>query len=204
MMLFCKYGVDASDPEAGFVFAHHEDSQLPPDGSYPGCTAIPYAGKIEDLDRFGPAPEQREPDDPRGQVIDWRPRAAPRLDTTTARSAKLAELSDVCGAAIAAGFTSAALGDDHLYPTSDEDQRNLALAAGAATLGAQTKGWTTDLKCAVKDAPAVRTAHTPDQVQRVLTDFVGFKGDLTTKLDGLKAKVVSAVTPDAVAAIAWG
>ena len=204
MLLFCRYGVDTSDPSLGIVVAHYADGQAPERDAHPGCTLVRHDGPFEALDRFGPAPEAREPGDPRPPVTDWRPRAAPRLDVSVARTAKLAELSDACGLAIAGGFTSSALGGPNVYPSADEDQRNLALAAGAALAGQSKPGWAAALKCSPVGQKAVRRPHTAAQVHAALGDFVAMKEASTAKLDDLKARLTAAETVDAVAAIAWG
>jgi hypothetical protein len=57
MILFCRYGVDPSAPEKGYVFADYPDGAAPPADAHPDCLAVPDAGPVERFGRFGPAPD---------------------------------------------------------------------------------------------------------------------------------------------------
>lgn len=59
-----------------------------------------------------------------------------------AKTAKLAELSAACSAAITAGFTSSALGSAHSYPSKVTDQANLTASVADALTAKTDPAWT--------------------------------------------------------------
>ncbi|KVR28625.1 hypothetical protein WL61_23195 [Burkholderia ubonensis] len=119
----------------------------------------------------------------------------------TAKSAKIAALNTACQVAIAAGFTSAALGSATFYPTSDTDQRNLQSSALAAAWNAGAADWKVSLWCERGDAWSY-VAHTAQQVQQVNADWVTFRTSAQQKYAAAIDQVNAATTVDAVRAVA--
>ncbi len=91
----------------------------------------------------------------------------------TLAEAKLARIEEVRSktrSLIVAGFSSAALGTPHVYPSNETDQQNLAANILSAMLPGVSEGWTTLQLCA--DAAGVWTyrAHTQAQIVAVGID----------------------------------
>ncbi|MBU9246360.1 DUF4376 domain-containing protein [Burkholderia multivorans] len=119
-----------------------------------------------------------------------------------AQAAQIAVVKAACQAAIIAGFTSAALGDEHTYPSTDTDQRNL-LSAATASQG-QSSSWTTVLWCASGSPLAwAFTSHTAAQVQQVSADFLAFRIAAQQKYADLVTKINAATSVSDVQAITW-
>lgn len=83
------------------------------------------------------------------------------------RVIKRDEISQACGNHIAAGFRSAALGSEYLYPAKPQDQANLVASVTDSLLAAGDTDWATPFWCA--DAAGVWDfrLHTITQIQQV-------------------------------------
>ena len=132
-----------------------------------------------------------------------RPFAAPDLTLAVAQASASTALNKACRSVLLGGFASAALGASHQYPSSETDQSNLTVKAGASLLGQQTSGWTALLKCQDGKGAWARASHTPAQLHQVLGDFQAFHDATTTKLDALNAKVTAAQDPTTALGVVW-
>lgn len=107
---------------------------------------------------------------------------------------KKASLSLVCQAYLYDGFSSAALGTAHEYPSAQTDQQNLA---NAVATGSEAFLW-----CSNTEEWQL-TSHTADQIKQVNIDWVAYLNNAQAKLVSLLGAVVSATSVDAVAEITW-
>jgi hypothetical protein len=118
-----------------------------------------------------------------------------------AQAAQIAVLTRQAHKVIVGGFSSAALGAPHTYPSTPTDQANLASAAIAA-LNAPA-GWETPLSCADASGAWSLVQHTATQVAQVKTDELVMISAARVKLAALKMSVVAETTIPAVQAITW-
>ena len=125
------------------------------------------------------------------------------LSLPAIKSAKIAELSAACQAAIFAGFSSAALGTAHHYPATDRDQSNLAASVLASILPGIAGGWTTSFWCADSSGNWAHTQHTAAQIQQVGTAALTAISGNIIKNTTLAAQVNACSTVACVAAIIW-
>ncbi len=137
-----------------------------------------------------------------GKVISINPDGAlvavdPPL--ATRKTALIAQLDATCQSAIYAGFSSAALGADHFYPTADLDQRNLQSAVLAGQ--GQTVAWSTPLWCQ-SDTEWTFAPHSAAQLTRVNADWVAHRVSAQQHFMDL-VTAVNAATEDQLATIIW-
>ena len=120
-----------------------------------------------------------------------------------AREVKLAELSAACAAEILGGYSSAALGAPHTYPSNPNDQSNMNASVTASLLPGQAADWTALFMCEDADGLWAMRPHTAAQIQQAGHD--GYTAILQprVKLDGLKAQVAAATTAAQVNALSW-
>ncbi|MDY7510665.1 hypothetical protein ACQ4P5_23265 [Ralstonia sp. L16] len=114
--------------------------------------------------------------------------------------ARVTKISTACASALTTGFPSSALGTAHIYPSQDDDQRNLQSAVSAAV--AAPSNWTTPIWCASNDAWSF-TAHTAAQVQQVNADWLAHRVAAQQKYADLIARINAATSIAEVQAIAW-
>ena len=120
-----------------------------------------------------------------------------------AKANKITELRNACGREIRAGFTSAALGSLHSYPTDDTSQKNLAAAVAESTLPGLDASWKTPVWCSDQNGTWLFADHTQAQIQQVGRDSRNVVVTAQAKLAGLTVQVNGASTIDAVTAITW-
>lgn len=117
----------------------------------------------------------------------------------TRKAALIAQLDAACQSAIYAGFSSAALGASHFYPTADLDQRNLqsAVLAGQGKTGA----WSTPLWCQ-SGTEWTFSPHSAAQLTQVNADWVAHRVSAQQRYLDLVAEI-NAATEDQLSAITW-
>lgn len=119
------------------------------------------------------------------------------------RASKLAELTAACSDAIAAGYSSSALGAAHLYPSRLTDQSNMQASVIRSLLPGLATDWTTPFWCADEAGEWARRDHTAAQIQQAGQDGVAHVLAQQDKLALLAADVAAASTAEAIAAIVW-
>lgn len=131
------------------------------------------------------------------------PRAIPnqaQLDAAvlpSARQEKIKQLKDQCTQAIQAGFTSNALGANHIYDSAlPQDQINL--------LGAVMAGIDIDFT-SVSEADGIKAQrpHTATQIKAVYEQGMQHIQDNKKRFYNLKLAVEQCMSEDAVGAISW-
>lgn len=118
---------------------------------------------------------------------------------TELKEQKINMVNTNCKKEIVSGFTSSALGTEHVYQSEEVDQLNL--------IGAVMANVDDYFKCGVKDANGDVTwtyeLHTVAQLQQVLQDGKSIKLALLQKAGTLKEQVRAATTKADVDAIVW-
>ena len=188
----------------------------PPTGTYPNHDELDQHGTPDDhrLRQLAglPVPDNRR------RAADMRDWAAPDLTPDVARLAKRLEMAAALGAAAVGGFDSAVLGGDepHRYPSDDDGERKLQMAALAALAGQSKPGWTATLRCAetrkemVDGKPKVivgaflGVAHTAAEVHAVLADYQAFHDALHAERDAVEARIATAATVGDILAVTRG
>jgi hypothetical protein len=127
--------------------------------------------------------------------------AAPSL--AAVQASRIATLRAACTTAITSGYTSAALGAAHSYPSTPTDQANMAASVVASLLPGIATGWTTPFWCADAGGTWSFAAHTAAQIQLAGSDGKAMVVGAQQKLAGLEAQVTAATTVAAVRALAW-
>lgn len=141
-----------------------------------------------------------------GAIITYT--GAPK-DIATLRAKQKGVNSAACRSAIYGGFSSAALGSPHYYPTLDKDQTNMIGAYSASLAPGLPVDWTVPFWC----TPDVTLAtgwdfrlHTAAQIQQAFQDGVTAKVALLTR-NATFAAHLDALAPSAsvadVQAIKW-
>jgi len=136
----------------------------------------------------------------------WDTRARPALTVAEAQAARIATLTGDCQTAIVGGFTSAALGAAHTYPSAPTDQVNLLGRVAQAQLAPSA---TFTFWCADADGAWAKRAHTAAQMVAVGQDGAAWVQTCTDKLSGadgtggLLGQVAAAATVAAVQAVTW-
>lgn len=116
---------------------------------------------------------------------------------------QIRSLSASCAAQIYAGFSSAALGTPHTYPTNDKDQVNLSASVTASLVPNLPANWTTDFWCADGAGVWALRPHTAAQIQQAGMDGKAAIETAIRKNATLAAQVMSAATVAAVQAVVW-
>jgi len=115
------------------------------------------------------------------------------------KASKLSSINTSCEAVIVSGFTSSALGSEHIYQSDRDDQINL--------MGLVTTGKDDLLKCGVDDGDGNITwewkQHTVTQLKAVFDDGAAFKMLQLIKANTLKVQISSATTVEEVNEIVW-
>ena len=126
------------------------------------------------------------------------PEPEPKITFEQKKEIKSIEINSDCSRAIRAGFVSNALGSDHHYSTSEnEDQINLT---GAVALGADVYYSCTDTATNKKQM----RLHTHAQIKKVLSDGASEKTKLMQRYYDKVELVNAATTVEEIEAIVWG
>ena len=141
---------------------------------------------------------------PLSRTINWGVPIGPTLDDT--KNAKIAQLEDFCNRAIAAGFKSSALGEEHTYPSDFEAQNNLQIVIRRLEIGEEQAA--AGVETAVLTYPfqtldAGYMEHTLKELKQVFADGVDAGTKHVMHFRQLKAQVEAAITSDEVDAIQW-
>lgn len=115
------------------------------------------------------------------------------------KAALISQFDAACQSVIYAGFSSAALGADHFYPTADLDQRNLQSAVLAGQ--GQASAWATPVWCRTGDEWTF-AAHSAAQLAQVNADWVAHRVSAQQRYVDLVAQV-NAATEDQLSTITW-
>ncbi|TXD59923.1 DUF4376 domain-containing protein [Ralstonia sp. TCR112] len=118
-----------------------------------------------------------------------------------AKALQATKVSTACASALTTGFPSSALGKAHIYPSQDDDQRNLQSAVSVAI--AAPSNWTTPIWCAYSNDAWSFTAHTAAQVQQVNADWLAHRVAAQQKYADLIARINAATSIAEVQAIDW-
>ena len=110
------------------------------------------------------------------------------------RKSKIFEINEACQATITGGFKSSALGSEHFYKSTLEEQSTLNSAINL--------GVTNDFKAQVVNADGTlgerkRYSHTIDQFKQVLADGAIHIGTVIAKKDALEAQANTNIYTDA-------
>lgn len=138
-----------------------------------------------------------------GKAIINTPAPSVAQALTAVRTAKSAEISAACKAAIYAGFTSNALGAAYHYPAEDRDQMNLTACVTQSYNPALPTGWAISFYCSDASGAWEKRPHTAVQIQQVGTDGINAIQSALNKNDSLQQQIAAATTVDAVNAIVW-
>lgn len=123
-------------------------------------------------------------------------------DINLLREDKAADLKSACAAAIVAGKQCNALGSDHLYPTTKDDQSFLtARYSKAVALG--EAGAPYKFMCADGDGVWDRRDHTAAQIIAVALAVEGHVTDMLNKLDDLMMQLSAATDEETIVGISW-
>lgn len=125
----------------------------------------------------------------------------PTLDDIKAE--RIAILRAACESAIVDGFTSAALGSPHTYPSDIKAQINLMGSVTDSLIPDLPEDWSTPFWVSDTQANWKWEAHTAAQIQQAGRDGKGSVVAAQTKLGELTASVKAAKTKKAVEAITW-
>lgn len=120
-----------------------------------------------------------------------------------AKIAAVERLTASCAAAITAGFTSAALGAAHTYPSKQTDQINLMGSVTDSLLPDLPVDWSTAFWCADADGAWGFRPHSASQIQRAGRDGKAHVLACQYALQQLSAAVMAATSVEAVQALAW-
>lgn len=118
------------------------------------------------------------------------------------KAAKLVEVRAACAAEIVGGFTSAALGAQHTYPSQSTDQSNL-MAAVLSSLSAPAEGWETPVWCMDEAGAGTYRMHTASQVQTVGNDSLAVRNAALSKKAALELRINQAVMVEQVQSSSW-
>ena len=108
-------------------------------------------------------------------------------------------INAACRNEIESGFTSAALGADHTYPSKEEDQTNLM----ATFVLAKELNASKPFKCWDAAGVADYRVHTVAQLHQVGQDAETHKMAALMKANTLKAQIAAATTLAEIEAIVW-
>lgn len=127
----------------------------------------------------------------------------PLMSLADARALKLSEIETCCGNAIAAGFSSAALGEPYRYPAKLTDQSNLQASVLESLFPGLEADWTTPFWCQDATGAWAYRPHTAAQIQRVGTDGKDAINACIAHKIQLEEQLAKAKTLAEVEAITW-
>ena len=136
-----------------------------------------------------------------GRPIAINPETLVTLDQL--RADRLAVLRTACNTAITGGYSSAALGAVHTYPSSFTDQQNMAASILSSLLPGLADGWNTPFWCA--DAAGVWDfrPHSAAQIQQAGSDGKAWVLACQRRIATLAAAVAALDSAEALQLIAW-
>ena len=145
--------------------------------------------------------------DPATREIQWDTtvdRTSASLDQL--KAAKMAQLNDFCERAIASGFRSSALGEEHVYPSDAAAQNNLQIVIRRLEIGEEQAA--AGLEGAVltylfQTLDAGYLEHTLKQLKQVFADGVDTGTKHVMHFRQLKAQVEAATSAEEIDAIQW-
>jgi len=112
-------------------------------------------------------------------------------------------LTAACAAAVTGGYTSAALGSVHTYPSDATSQTNMIGRVLQSLLPGLPATWTTTFWCADSTGAWSFANHTAAQIQQAGNDGASWVAACQTQLAALNAQVAAATTVAAVQAVVW-
>ena len=113
---------------------------------------------------------------------------------TQAKAEKTNKVNEDVKTLIISGFTSSALGTNHMYQSDETDQLNL--------IGAVTSGVAQAFKCSSNDGESWQwKMHTITQLQTVLRDGASYKNQLLENASTLKSQIQVCTTIEELEAI---
>lgn len=119
----------------------------------------------------------------------------------------IARLTQQAQATMLSGYTSNALGTDHVYPSGLIDQSNMTVSVTASLLPGRSSGWTTPFTCVLpanqNDPIWPWEDHTAAQIQQAGEDGKAFITAQRLALRTLIAQVAAQTSEAAVLAIQW-
>ncbi|QHW25635.1 hypothetical protein GYN07_15375 [Rhizobium leguminosarum bv. viciae 248] len=119
------------------------------------------------------------------------------------KASRIAVLTAACAEAIVSGYSSSALGNEHLYPSKQTDQINMMGSVTDSLLPGQAPDWTTPFWCADESGAWAFRPHTATEIQSAGADGKAHILECQTRLGQLAAQVIAAASAEAVAAIVW-
>lgn len=132
----------------------------------------------------------------------WRVASAAD-DLTDLKAMRIADLTDVCAAAVISGYVSAALGEAHTYPSKITDQINMMGSVTASLLPEVPEDWLTPFWCQDSEGEWAFRPHSAEQIQQAGADGKQYILDCQAHLAALSVEVTAAATVEAVLAIVW-
>lgn len=129
--------------------------------------------------------------------------SAPAASLEDAKAARIIFLTSACAAAIVGGYSSGALGSDHVYPSGVTDQINMMGSVTASLLPELAPDWVTPFWCEDSDGLWAYRPHTASEIQQAGSDGKAHVVNCQSTLAQLSASIMAASTPAAVAAIEW-
>jgi hypothetical protein len=120
-----------------------------------------------------------------------------------AQAAQTTRLRAACEAEIVGGYSSAALGAAHTYPSTPTDQANMAASVIASLLPGLAPGWTTPFWCVDTAGVWTFAAHSAAQIQQVGRDGKAFVIAAQRRLATLSAEIAATADIAAVQAVVW-
>ncbi|MGC0153078.1 hypothetical protein ACPRNU_11505 [Chromobacterium vaccinii] len=123
-----------------------------------------------------------------------------QLTLAQARQMQLGHLQGYCQAAITAGFSSCALGEENRYGSQLTDQNNLLSALHGAE--GQAASWTTPLWCSNGERWAFHP-HSAGQLAQLNGDWLAYRSGLQTKYAELVALIQTATSVVQVQTVIW-
>lgn len=127
----------------------------------------------------------------------------PLMSLADAQALALSELEIGCGNAIAAGFSSAALGKPYSYPAKLTDQSNLQASVLESLFPGLDEDWTTPFWCQDEGGTWAYRPHTAVQIQRVGSDGKAAINACIARKIQLEEQLAKAKTIAEVEAITW-
>jgi hypothetical protein len=120
-----------------------------------------------------------------------------------AKQKRVAELSEICAAKIIGGFSSAALGDSHTYPSDIKAQINLMGSVTDSLMPGLPTDWQTPFWVSDADGAWSYRMHNIAQIQQAGRDGKAHVVTCQAILEALTAEVSVAETAEAAASITW-